>query len=51
MASLKVHEFNITDLDLLYLVLDDALLVADGRLQVLVSLQQSVPQLRRQLKV
>ena len=38
-------------LNLLYLVLDDSLLMFDGGLQVFVSLQQSVAQLGRQLQV
>ena len=46
-----MHQSFINDLNLLDLVLDDALLVADGRLEVLVPLQQSVAQLSRQLQV
>ena len=38
-------------LNLLYLVLDDSLLMFDGGLQVFVSLQQSVAQLGSQLQV
>ena len=38
-------------LDLLYLVLDDSLLMFDGGLQVFVSLQQGVAQLGGQLQV
>ena len=38
-------------LNLLYLVLDDCLVMFDGGLQVFVSLQQRVAQLRGQLEV
>ena len=38
-------------LNLLYLVLDDSLLMFDGGLQVFVSLQQSVAQFGSQLEI
>ena len=56
MISCAFHNIDlertiIYHLYLLYLVLDDSLLMFDGGLQVFVSLQQSVAQLGSQLEI